>query len=212
MVDAPLWQNRIFLNKKLCNPEEFILPIQDGYRDERLFLSTHKKAIIDIIYRFFEQHAIQVRYIIQATVVYNRFISLTNHIIALRKEDVIAKIREERKKTITEKEQPFAHFIIENELLDITNGIVPYFYRTNKNNHLYHASGAYRENFFDCSLWDEVYAHIMNLSDAEETIQTDREFIATALKSTAGIVTFEDFKKKFNFKSFDFSEKAKNLS
>ncbi|MGI2262336.1 DUF4135 domain-containing protein [Candidatus Cardinium hertigii] len=203
--------NRIFLNQELCKPEEFVSSIKEGYINELKFLCAHKENIMKIIFDFFEKLHIQVRYIIQTTASYARSIGLINHIIASRNGDIIEKIKKERKVTIIGKQKFFENFIIENELLDIVNGVIPYFYRSNKNNNLYHASGSSRKNFFDISLLNEVHTHIMNISDKEEDVKSDCEFIERALNSTSGINTFEDFKNRFSFAVFDFEKRMQNL-
>lgn len=86
--------------------------------------------------------------IFQATASYARFIGLIHPIMAHQKGDVIADIRTEREKTIVGKAHKIKDFIVQNELIDLTNGVIPYFYRTNKNDHLYHISGAYLSHFF----------------------------------------------------------------
>lgn len=203
--------NRIYWKKELCKPEKFVSSIKEGYVSELKFLCARKEDIMEIMVNFFERCHIQIRYIIQATASYARFIGLVNHIIASRTNDVIGKIKKERKSTITGKEKFFENFIIENELLDIVNGVIPYFYRSNKDNSLYHASGSCRENFFDRSLLDEIHTHVMSVSDKEEDIKVDCAFIERALNSTTGIHTFQDFKERFNFAVFDFEGRMQSL-
>lgn len=86
-------------------------------------------------------------------------------------------------------------------LIDICNGVIAYFYRKYDDTGLYHSSGSYCKNFFQKTLMEEIFNHINKLT--LEDLEKELEFIKKALLSTAGIKDFQDFKKKFNFKTFE---------
>jgi hypothetical protein len=49
--------------------------------------------------------------------------------MATNKPDYLYTIRQEREKWMLEEEKTFAAFIFNNEIMDISYGVIPYFYR-----------------------------------------------------------------------------------
>ena len=198
-----LTYNCFSINNKLVYPEDYISSIQDGYKKELCFLVKNADRIIDFISNYMKSNTMHCRYLVQMTAYYARFISLLNHTIALKNNDTLAKIRYEREKTLIGSEIDNRDFFIENELSDFIQGVIPYYYRTNTDTNLYHASGDYIENFFETSLKDQIISHIKSIKADEVSITNDCAFIKKALLSTANVHSFEDFAKKFNFKRYN---------
>lgn len=201
-------KNKVLLNKQICRPEKYAFSIKKGYCDNIKSLISNKDKIIQFIDQYALNNDIQVRYIMQTTALYARFIGLLNHIVAERKGDILSDIKKERKTTILDQEKPFEDFIIECEMIDLCNGVIPYFYRKYSNRNLYHSSGTF-ENFFETSLKQQIIDHINYIS--LETIEDDCKFIDRALQSTAGINNFNDFQKKFNFAVYDYENQSEQF-
>lgn len=127
--------------------------------------------------------------------------------MATTKVDCLRKVREEREKWIVEEDKPFSEFIINNELMDICNGVIPYFYRTNHSRALYHISGVSVPNYFKQNLYKDLEDHIQSLS--KNVMEEFESYIITALGSTKGISSWEDFQKKFEYEVFDYEANKK---
>ena len=195
-------KNHIYFQNKRTRPEDYIKFIQDGYKEYLTCLYNYKENIISFIKKFNEKNVLHCRYLVQTTASYARFIGLLHHIEGTNTPEILNIIRQERKKTIVESEKRFEHFLIENEITDIVNSVIPYFYRSFNDKHLYHFSKNVAENFFDISLAEQVYQHIRAIDLS--TLEQDCEFIYKALSSTKGIENFEDYQKKFDFSVYNF--------
>lgn len=198
--------NRFLCKGKECKPEDFVEEITKGYVESIKKLYSERDNIIKHIKSFLAVNQVRCRYLVQTTASYARFIGLLNHILGIKNNGILSKIRSERSITFIGKEKTIQNFMLENEIIDMVNGVIPYFYRTNKSCKLYHASGASRDDFFSTSLLQDIESHIMSIKVDCDTLKYDCEFISKALKSTAGINNFESFKKRFNFTVYDFNK------
>lgn len=124
---SPGCYNRFSTEGTTYNPEDFVIEIQQGYREAIIELYDNKTKLLEYIEKFFQSRSIRCRYLAQATASYARFISLLQHTRASSKQDVLVKIRQERMKTFMDSEKGIQDFIIENELMDLVNGVIPYF-------------------------------------------------------------------------------------
>ena len=209
LIDVKENKNRIYLNGKLCLPEDYSADIKKGYSNTLTKLIDNKEKLLSFIEFTLKEQELRTRHLLLATACYARYIGLTNHIVSNIRGDYLANITSERKQTIMSDQKPYQDFIIENEISDICNGVIPYFYRSSQSNSLYHISGAYRENVFQENVFDSISKEIINLSKNE--LNEDLNFIDRALRSTSNIFTWDDFRTRFNFPLFDYEAHAKNF-
>lgn len=201
-------RNRIYINGKLCNPENFITNIQIGYYNTMQLLINNKKLILNFIKDYIAKKKVVVRYIFKATASYFRYINLITHTTALKNCDVLFHIRKELT-ALTYVQEPFKIFIIGNEIMDINNLTIPYIYKVSSDRNIYHYSGLHKKDFFIMDLFDEYSQGIEKLSMKE--VKDDLIFIEKSLKSTSGIVSWEAFKDKFDYPEFNFEAQKKQL-
>ena len=202
--------NRVFLKGEAINANEFIASIQLGYKEMRETIENQKKSIINFVAETFQSCEVFSRHLFMATACYARYVGLLEHFISYKKNDILNRIRSERLKTILKDEKKIRDFIIENEFTDLVNGVIPYFYRSSWDKSIYHASGAFRTNFFKTNLIEDIIQHINNLNNHH--IDRELDFISIALNSTAGIKNWDDFKSRFKFREFDFESKVPQKS
>jgi lantibiotic modifying enzyme len=202
-------KNRVYLDGKICMPEEYAEDIKVGYTETITALLAAKKDILAFIDSYFKANEVIVRHIFKATASYSRYINMINHVVAIKKGNSLSQIRIELNE-LTQESEPFKRFIIENEVIDMCNGVIPYFYRSSLNNALYHASGCSINDFFKDDIFVDFTKHLESLN--ENVVEPDLEFIERALKSTAGITTWDDFKGKFGYPEFDYDNSLKAAS
>lgn len=201
-------KNRIYLNNEICMPEEYIESIQKYYRETIEKLLENKNHILSFMKKYLAKNEIVVRHIFKATASYFRYINLFSHVVSVKNRDGLYNIRNEIN-NLTEENEAFKPFIIENEITDLCNGVVPYFYRSNKSKSLYHISGVFKNNFFDEDLFSEFENHIQKFQ--YEDIENDIEFIKKSLESTRGLKNWDEFKKRFDYPEFDFKRAAESV-
>ena len=202
--------NRIFLNGMPCYPEDFVEEIKVGYSKMHDAIRQNLHRIENALAATMGQREIRARYIPQATACYARFCALLHHYASHRKGDALAHICRERQRTFSAEERPFANFMLESELLDLTSGVIPYFYRSSASRALYHISGAYRSGYFGRSLLEDI---LQNLHQVCQTpIQDDLSYIDDAVASTKGIRTWDQFRDRFSFPVFDFQERLQTVT
>lgn len=197
-------KNRIYINNILCCPEDYQLKIVDGFKTMYKNLLMHKDKILRFLHHQLGSQTIYARQVLYSTTCYSRYIYLTHHFMATTAVDCLRKIREERENWILEADKPFSEFIINNELIDICNGVIPYFYRTNHSRALYHISGVSVPNYFKQNLYKDLEDHVLSLS--EDVMEEYGNYIITALASTKDISSWEDFQKKFEYEVFDYEK------
>lgn len=210
ITDVPVGEkrNRIYLNGEICKPEDFISNIQEGYLNTIQVLLVHKNKILSFIKDYFSANKVIVRYIFKTTASYCRYINLVTHTTALKRGDVFSHIRKELTQ-LTDEPEPFKSFIINNEILDLNNLTVPYFYKFSSNRNIYHFSGLCEKDFFSKGMFEEFSDGIEKLN--LEEIQKDLIFIEKALQSTIGLETWDQFIAKFDYPQFNYEAVKKQL-
>jgi len=201
--------NQVYLGDQACALEDFVEDIKFGYATMAEAMRRYASQIEHVIQAAMHHGQVRVRHILQATASYARSCALLRHYAGNRRGNTLLRISNERQKTLSAQEQPFAKFIVENELMDLTNGQIPYFYRSSSSRALYHISGAFRPDFFQLSLLDEVLKHLRETCEA--SIEDDLRFIDEAIVSTAGIRGWDQFAERFHFPVFDFQEKLQSM-
>lgn len=189
-------KNRVYIGDILCLPENYAHKIKFGYRYHLSKIIENKNKILDFLETHLNKAPIQTRHLFLITACYARYEALLNHTIGRKNGNILALIRSEREQAILPEEQVFKNFIIENEIVDLSNGVIPYFFRKSNSSAIYHASGVSRPGFFKKTLMEEMSEHLNTLS--LESLNEDCEFIDRALNSTANIESWEDFSIKFN--------------
>ncbi|WP_370932068.1 hypothetical protein [Bartonella sp. DGB1] len=84
--------------------------------------------------------------------------------------------------------QHCSEFISNNEIMDLNEGMIPYFYRNNQDRNLYHISGAVVKNADEKNLKDELIEYIDRLPEVESLMV----YIQKAYDSVRSLKTVED--------------------
>lgn len=207
LIDAQSYTNRVYLNNVMLLPEKYAKDIKDGYRSTYTYICKNKERIINQIKNYLKEEVVYTRHLFMVTACYARYIGLIQHILGNKNANMLANIRLEREALLSEKEKPFKEFIIENEMMDLCNGVIPYFLRASNSDCIFHASRSNRKGFFNSSLPTDIEAHILGLSI--DDIDNDIKFIDRALKSTANINSWEEFVARYDFQMFQYEERLK---
>lgn len=124
------------------------------------------------------------------TSMYRNFISIQEHIESGINTDhnywfnMLLQLSKLRK---TE-HQHLITFIRENELLDLNEGLIPYFYRKNGDNCLYHISGAIMATAYEKTIEQELIFHIDNLPPVDKLVS----YIKRSYDSVRNLKTHDD--------------------
>ena len=189
--------NRIYLHGKMCRPEQYSDAICRGYAKTMKLLIRNKDKLLEFINDRLENNVVRTRHLLLLTACYRRYSMLLNHFISFKENHLLATVRKERDALFATDEIAYKNFIFENEMTDICNDVIPYFYRKSNSCSLWHASGSSIENFFKKTLLEEIHDHFAKQSI--DDIAADLQYINQALESTAGVTNWEIFKNKFNF-------------
>jgi lantibiotic modifying enzyme len=196
LVNSHSTHSQIKLLDKICKPEDYITEIQEGYAAVINCLLKHKEYFVSQINKGFKATVINTRFLCLVTACYSRYIALIQHPQSSGK-NILNLIKEERYTILSSLEDKKKDFIVENELMDLCNGVVPYFFRKSNSKALYHTSGASCQDFFESTVLEEVVNNINKLSC--DDIESGKTFIKRALNSTAGINGWDGFIAKFDF-------------
>ncbi len=199
-IARPSTNNRIYYEGKPCRPENFTSFICSGYEEFYASACRKKKQILENCLTSFEKTEIRTRYIFQLTACYARYIALINHCQSHDKDNILRQIQKERSNTFHSSELKAKDFVLNCELSDICNGVIPYFYRSSRSKSIYHLSGMKSTDFFSKNLLEIASKNINKISAND--LPGDLDFINKALQSTKDITCWEDFKKKFNPPAF----------